>query len=219
MAHHWPKEILIWHCNSSLMGQRVQLIMIILSLTALTFFQDVFPMAYILTIAELNWPTLQNMLKTLMHNYIYMCVCVWVCSVQSLNCRLCCTNWRVKIHRLHATICRLARNLQTAILIVQSVEPQIPSQYYTFLKVAFTYYTIEVQMNECCSMCIKEVMGKAKLTIKNSNDTTKLNCRCFHKNCETSLCISGTYVAIFFFLSWCSAMAIYWDRKCCWKQA
>ena len=115
MAHHWPKEILIWHCNSSLMGQRVQLIMIILSLTALTFFQDVFPMAYILTIAELNWPTLQNMLKTLMHNYIYMCVCVWVCSVQSLNCRLCCTNWRVKIHRLRA-------NLQTAMLIVQSAD-------------------------------------------------------------------------------------------------
>ena len=50
-------------------------------------------------------------------------------------------------------------------------------------------------MNECCSMCIKEVMGKAKLTIKNSNDTTKLNCRCFHKNCETSLCISGTYAS------------------------
>ena len=43
MAHHWPKELLIWHCTVHSLGQMVQLItntcetcMIILSLTALT---------------------------------------------------------------------------------------------------------------------------------------------------------------------------------------
>ena len=34
-AHHWPKE-LIWHCTALSLGQMVQLIMIILSLTAST---------------------------------------------------------------------------------------------------------------------------------------------------------------------------------------
>ena len=42
---------------------------------SINFFSRCIPNGiYILTIAELNWPTLQNMSKTLMH--IYMCVCV-----------------------------------------------------------------------------------------------------------------------------------------------
>ena len=35
-VHHWPKELLIWHCTVLSLGQMAQLIMIILSLTALT---------------------------------------------------------------------------------------------------------------------------------------------------------------------------------------
>ena len=34
-VHHWPKELLIWHCTVLSLGQLVQLIMIVLSLTAL----------------------------------------------------------------------------------------------------------------------------------------------------------------------------------------
>ena len=63
MAHHWPKELLIWHCAILSLGQMAQLIMIILSLTALTLCllaQDVFPMAHTLTIAEPILPMLQN---------------------------------------------------------------------------------------------------------------------------------------------------------------
>ena len=48
MVHHWPKELLNWHCTVLSLGQMVQLIMIILSQTALIvcqLAQDVFPMA------------------------------------------------------------------------------------------------------------------------------------------------------------------------------
>ena len=38
MVHHWPKELLIWHSTVLSLGQMSQLIMIILSLTALTVF-------------------------------------------------------------------------------------------------------------------------------------------------------------------------------------
>ena len=37
MAHHWPKES-YWHCTVLSLGQMTQLIMIILSLTALTLY-------------------------------------------------------------------------------------------------------------------------------------------------------------------------------------
>ena len=59
--------------HSSLFGPVVQLIMIILSVTALTLYylaQDVFSMAHILTIVEPIWPMLQNLSKTLK----YMCM-------------------------------------------------------------------------------------------------------------------------------------------------
>ena len=48
-------------------------------------------------------------------------------------------------------------------------------------------------MNECC-------MEKAKLTIKNTNDTTQLNYRFLHKNCEPVF----AYLAHswFFFAAW-----------------
>ena len=39
MAHHWLKELLIWHCTVLSLGQMAQLIMIILSLTVLTLFK------------------------------------------------------------------------------------------------------------------------------------------------------------------------------------
>ena len=35
MVHHWPKELLIWHSTVLSLGQMAQLIMVILSLTAL----------------------------------------------------------------------------------------------------------------------------------------------------------------------------------------
>ena len=59
--------------HSSLFGPVVQLIMIILSVTALTLCysaQDVFSMAHTLTIVEPIWPMLQNLSKTLK----YMCM-------------------------------------------------------------------------------------------------------------------------------------------------
>ena len=61
MVHHWPKELLIWHCTGLCLGQMARLIMIILSLTP--FMQDVFPMVHTLTIAEPIWPMLQNISK------------------------------------------------------------------------------------------------------------------------------------------------------------
>ena len=59
--------------HSSLFGPVVQLIMIILSVTALTLcylVHDVFSMAHTLTIVEPIWPMLQNLSKTLK----YMCM-------------------------------------------------------------------------------------------------------------------------------------------------
>ena len=56
--------------HSSLFGPVAQLIMIILSLTALTLSslaQDVFSMAQTLTTFEPIWPKLQNLSKTLIH--------------------------------------------------------------------------------------------------------------------------------------------------------
>ena len=69
MAHHWPREVFIWHSTVLSLGQIVQLIMIILSLTALTLCllaQDVFPMAHTLTIVEPMWHMFQNLSKTLL---------------------------------------------------------------------------------------------------------------------------------------------------------
>ena len=66
--HHWPKELLMWHCTVLSLSQMAQLIMIILSLTALTLCelaQDVFPMAHTLTIVEPIWPMLQTYQKTM----------------------------------------------------------------------------------------------------------------------------------------------------------
>ena len=63
MAHHWPKELLIWHSTVLSLGQMAQLIMIILSLTALIvcwLAQYVFPMTHTLTIVEPIWLVLQN---------------------------------------------------------------------------------------------------------------------------------------------------------------
>ena len=54
MVHHWHEKLLIWPCLVLSLGQW-QLIMIILSLTALTLCQlaeDIFPMAHTLTIVE-----------------------------------------------------------------------------------------------------------------------------------------------------------------------
>ena len=65
-----PKSFL-FALHSSLFGQMVQLIMIILSLTALTLCQlaqDVFSMAHTLTIVEPIWPMLQKISKTLKGN-------------------------------------------------------------------------------------------------------------------------------------------------------
>ena len=56
------------------------LIMIILSLTALTLCQDVFPMAHTLTIVEPNWPMLQNISKTLIYIYIYIYIYIFTCT-------------------------------------------------------------------------------------------------------------------------------------------
>ena len=59
--------------HSSLFGPVVQLITIILSVTALTLcysVQDVFSMAHALTIVEPIWPMLQNLSKSLK----YMCM-------------------------------------------------------------------------------------------------------------------------------------------------
>ena len=70
MVHHWAKELLIWHCTVLSLGHMAQLIMIILSLTALTLCklaQNVFQMAYTLTIIEPIWPMLQNLSKTLLY--------------------------------------------------------------------------------------------------------------------------------------------------------
>ena len=59
----------------SLFGPVAQLIMIILSLTALTLCllaQDVFPMAHTLTIVEPIWPMFQNLSKTPMYTIQYL---------------------------------------------------------------------------------------------------------------------------------------------------
>ena len=69
MAHHWPRELFSWHSTVLSLGQIVQLIVIILSLTALTLCllaQDVFPMAHTLTIVEPIWHMFQNLSKTLL---------------------------------------------------------------------------------------------------------------------------------------------------------
>ena len=59
--------------HSSLFGPVAQLIMIILSLIALTLSslaQDVFPMVHTLTIFEPIWPKLQNLSKNLICAYV-----------------------------------------------------------------------------------------------------------------------------------------------------
>ena len=75
MAHHWPKELLIWRCTVLYFGQWCSyVIMIILSVTALTLCysaQDVFSMAHTLTIVEPIWPMLQNLSKTLKYMRMY----------------------------------------------------------------------------------------------------------------------------------------------------
>ena len=65
-----------------------------------------------------------------------------------------------------------AQSADHAIIIVQTVESQIPHYYYMVLKIAFV-----VEMNECCMWKLLK---------------PQLNYRLFHKKCETSLCIPGT---------------------------
>ena len=102
-----PKSFL-FALRSSLFGQMMQLIMIILSLTALTLCQlaqDVFSMVHTLTIVEPIWPMLQKISKTLKGNlydcfpskYIHFSVVIYVAKdvtsfrkAQSVNgCRTC----------------------------------------------------------------------------------------------------------------------------------
>ena len=71
--------------HSSLFGPGAQLVLIILSLTALnlcSLAQDVFPMAHTLTIIEPIWPMLQNISKLLVCTcmYIYICICIYICT-------------------------------------------------------------------------------------------------------------------------------------------
>ena len=93
----------------SLFGPGAQLILIILSLTALNLCSlAVFPMAHTLTIVEPIWPMLQNISKTLvcmyvyihMYMYVYMyvrmyiCICTYVCMyVLGLGKRFECLNF------------------------------------------------------------------------------------------------------------------------------
>ena len=64
-----PKSFLFGTIHTVLtLGQMAQLIMIILSLTAMThckLAQDVFPMAHTLTIVKPIWPMLQNISESL----------------------------------------------------------------------------------------------------------------------------------------------------------
>ena len=70
MAHNWPKELLIWHCTVLSLGQMAQLIMIILSLTALIGSRCIPNGTHTLTITEPIWPMLQNVSKTLLYNIL-----------------------------------------------------------------------------------------------------------------------------------------------------
>ena len=115
MVHHWPKEFLIWHCTVLSLGQMAQLIMIILSLTALTLCQlaqDVFPMAYTLTIIE---PMLQNVSKPLLDIHVHMHIVIWFWVIHILFLGLCDTK---------------ASNRCCYILQVLSKRPKAPLSFF-----------------------------------------------------------------------------------------
>ena len=79
MAHHWPKQLLIWHVQFSLWANGAVSYDYIVTNSLCQLAQDVFPVVHTLTIVEPIWPIAYQKL-CLSVNAQYS-TCIWTFCV------------------------------------------------------------------------------------------------------------------------------------------